>query len=163
MKLKLSQKQIGQRIMELRKTKGLSQENLAKSIGMSRPSLAQIELGNRSVDVLELLRLSHVLAFSLDEFLSPGFRAAEAPDHEKPKTMEQFLSRISVNAEICHGKPVIRDTRYTVEAILEYLAGGDEVEDILQEFPDLTREDILACIAYATAAMKLRDIEVPAA
>lgn len=50
-----------------------------------------------------------------------------------------------------------------VEAILEYLAGGDAVEDILAEFPDLEREDILACIAYASASMKFKDIEVPAA
>ena len=50
-----------------------------------------------------------------------------------------------------------------VEAILEYLAGGDAVEDILTEFPDLEREDILACLAYASASMKFKDIEVPAA
>jgi len=67
MNMKLSQKQIGQRITELRKMKGLSQEDLAKSVKISRPSLAQIELGNRSVDVLELQRLSLVLGFSLDE------------------------------------------------------------------------------------------------
>ena len=49
-----------------------------------------------------------------------------------------------------------------VEAILEYLAGGDAIEDVLVEFPDLERHDILACIAYATASMKFKDIEVPA-
>ncbi|MBK8702597.1 MAG: helix-turn-helix transcriptional regulator [Saprospiraceae bacterium] len=59
-----SQQQIGRRIMQLRKAKGLSQEELAKSIGMSRPSLAQIELGNRGIDVLELRKLALVLAFS---------------------------------------------------------------------------------------------------
>jgi len=50
-----------------------------------------------------------------------------------------------------------------VEAILEYLAGGDTIEDILSEFPDLERKDILACFAYASASMKFKDIEVPAA
>ena len=64
MNTKLSQKQIGQRITELRKMKGLSQEDLAKSVKISRPSLAQIELGNRTVDVLEFQRLSMVLGFS---------------------------------------------------------------------------------------------------
>ena len=54
MNIKLSQKQIGKRITELRKMKGLSQEVLAKSVKISRPSLAQIELGNRSVDILEM-------------------------------------------------------------------------------------------------------------
>ncbi|GAA0554555.1 DUF433 domain-containing protein [Chitinophaga japonensis] len=62
-----------------------------------------------------------------------------------------------------NGKPTIKNTRYTVESILEYLAGGDTVEDILSEFTDLQREDILACIAYATISMKLKDIEIPAA
>ena len=65
MKATLSQKQIGQRVAELRKIKGLSQEELAKSIKISRSSLAQIELGNRGVDVLELQNLSKVLVFSL--------------------------------------------------------------------------------------------------
>jgi uncharacterized protein (DUF433 family) len=77
--------------------------------------------------------------------------------------MENLLPRITLNAEVNHGKPGIRDTRYMVEAILEYLAGGDTIEDVLAEFPDLQREDVLACIAYATASMKFKDIEVPAA
>jgi uncharacterized protein (DUF433 family) len=68
-----------------------------------------------------------------------------------------------LNPDVCHGKPTIRGTRYLVSAILEYLAGGDSIEEILQEFPDLSREDILACIAYASASMQLKDIEVPAA
>ena len=63
----LSQKQIGRRVAEIRKVKGLSQEELAKTIKISRPSLAQIELGNRSVDVLELQKFSQVLGFSLDD------------------------------------------------------------------------------------------------
>jgi len=73
MNLTLSQKQIGQRIAELRKLKGFSQEDLAKSVNISRPSLTQIELGNRSVDVFELQRLSQVLGFSLDDFMSVDF------------------------------------------------------------------------------------------
>lgn len=77
--------------------------------------------------------------------------------------MESLLTRITINPEIGHGKPSIRNTRYTVDAMLEYLAGGDTVEDILSEFPDLQREDILACLAYAAASMKLKDIQVPAA
>ena len=75
--------------------------------------------------------------------------------------MENLLSRITLNPEISHRKPTIRGTGYLVSAILGYLAGGDSVEDILREFPDLAREDILACIAYAS--MKLKDIEVPTA
>ncbi len=124
MKLKLSQKQIGQRIMELRKSKGLSQEDLAKSIGMSRPSLAQIELGNRSVDVFELFQLSHVLGFSMDEFLSPDFKAEDEIQSVNEKAEKKTDLRISVPdlqlgkfknvllyiLERCAGKPNIGET-----------------------------------------------------
>jgi uncharacterized protein (DUF433 family) len=55
-----------------------------------------------------------------------------------------LLQRITIDPEICHGKPVIRGLRYTVESMLEYLAGGDSIEDLLAEFPDLERDDLLA-------------------
>ena len=51
--------------------------------------------------------------------------------------MDPLLSRITINPEICHGKPIIRGLRYPVESILEYLAAGDSFEDVLREFPDL--------------------------
>ena len=70
-----------------------------------------------------------------------------------------LLSRISINPHVGHGKPTIRNTRYLVESILEYLAGGDTVEDLLKEFPDLERADILACIAYATGVLKYKDVK----
>jgi uncharacterized protein (DUF433 family) len=62
---------------------------------------------------------------------------------------ESLSSRITVDAEICHGKPCVRGLRYPVESILEYLAGGDSVEELLKEFPDLEREDILACHEFS--------------
>lgn len=74
--------------------------------------------------------------------------------------MDNLLKRITINPNVAHGNPTIRNSRYTVGAILEYLAGGDTVEDILNEFPDLEKDDVLACLAYASAAMKLKDIEV---
>jgi uncharacterized protein (DUF433 family) len=66
--------------------------------------------------------------------------------------MENLSSRITLNPELNHGKPCIRNTRYTVASILEYLSGGDSIEDILEEFKDLERADILACLAYAKAS-----------
>ncbi len=66
--------------------------------------------------------------------------------------------RITVNSEICHGKPTIRNTRMMVESVLEYLAAGDSFDDILTTFPDLEKEDILACIAYANQIIKFKDI-----
>jgi uncharacterized protein (DUF433 family) len=76
---------------------------------------------------------------------------------------DNLIARITIDPEICHGKPTIRGLRYPVDSILEYLAAGDTIEDILSEFNDLEREDILACFAYASASMKLKDIQVPAA
>ena len=74
-----------------------------------------------------------------------------------------LLHRISVNPEVCHGKPTIRKTRHLVESILEYLAGGDTAEDILNEFPELEKDDVLACIAFAAKSVKFINIEFPAA
>ena len=74
-----------------------------------------------------------------------------------------LLSRIVVDPAVCHGKPVIRGLRYPVESMLEYLAAGDTIDDILAEFPDLEREDLLACLQYASSAVKLKTLHVPTA
>lgn len=74
-----------------------------------------------------------------------------------------LIIRISINPDICHGKPTIRNTRYLVESILEYLAGGDSTQDILNEFPDLEKEDILACLAFAAKSIRYTISEFPAA
>jgi transcriptional regulator with XRE-family HTH domain len=124
MKLALSQQQIGQRVVELRKIKGLSQADLAKRISISRPSLAQIELGNRSIDVFELFNLAQVLGFSLDEFLSPDFRAGELVANETRQPAPKDELRVSVPVfdlikfrnvllyllEQCAGKPNVGET-----------------------------------------------------
>lgn len=124
MNIKLSQKQIGQRITELRKMKGLSQEDLAKSVKISRPSLAQIELGNRSVDILELQKLSLVLGFSLDDFMSKDFSVSQDVGVKEEKKVKKEEERISVPTlqvnkfknvllyilERCAGKPNVGET-----------------------------------------------------
>jgi uncharacterized protein (DUF433 family) len=74
-----------------------------------------------------------------------------------------FLNRITINPLICHGKPTIRNKRYTVEAMLEYLSAGDSIEDLLAEFPDLEREDLLACLQYATKALKVKSYQLAVA
>ncbi len=70
--------------------------------------------------------------------------------------MSSLLSRITIDPGICHGKPVIRHLRYPVESILEYLAAGDTFEEVLAEFPDLDREDLLACLEFAAESLKLK-------
>jgi uncharacterized protein (DUF433 family) len=79
------------------------------------------------------------------------------------KMKTDILKRITINPEVCHGKPTIRNTRHMVESILEYLAGGDSTEDILNEFPELEKDDILACLAFAAKTVQFKDIEFPAA
>ncbi|MFN0129070.1 MAG: DUF433 domain-containing protein [Verrucomicrobiales bacterium] len=70
--------------------------------------------------------------------------------------MNPLLARITIDPEICHGKPVIRGLRYPVESMLEYLASGDSIEDVLREFPDLEREDLLACLEFARRSLELK-------
>ena len=61
--------------------------------------------------------------------------------------------RISINPNICNGKPVISGTRITAQTILEFLGAGDSVEDVLEEYPSLNRKDIYACMQYASKLM----------
>ncbi|MCD6167623.1 DUF433 domain-containing protein [bacterium] len=67
---------------------------------------------------------------------------------------EQLLERITVNPKVMVGKPVIRGTRLTVEYILNLLAHGATIEEILREYKGLTCEDIQACILFATRALE---------
>jgi len=76
---------------------------------------------------------------------------------------QELLSRITIDPLICHGKPCVRGMRYPVSSILEYLAGGDTVKDILAEFKDLEEEDIKACLAFAVLVVNAmgRSIVIP--
>ena len=74
-----------------------------------------------------------------------------------------LLSRIIINPEIANGKPTIRNKRYTVEGMLEYMAGGDTIDNLLEEFPDLEKEDLQACLQYAVLNMKHKYAEIKAA
>jgi len=73
---------------------------------------------------------------------------------------DDLLSRITVDPELCHGKPCIRGLRYPVESILEYLAGGDTVEQVLAEFPDLERDDILACLEFSRRMLAAKSVHL---
>jgi len=66
----------------------------------------------------------------------------------------QLLDRITINPEICHGKPTIRSKRYPVDLILDLLSAGSTHKEILDDYPNLEEEDILACLAYATKLTK---------
>ena len=66
---------------------------------------------------------------------------------------QELLKRITATPEIFGGKPIIRGMRVSVELILSLLAQGEAEDAILDDYPDLTREDILACLAYAHAVI----------
>jgi uncharacterized protein (DUF433 family) len=59
--------------------------------------------------------------------------------------------RISINTEVCGGRPVVAGTRLRVSDILEMLAGGSDVEEIVNDFPYVTEADVRACLAYAAS------------
>ncbi len=64
--------------------------------------------------------------------------------------MNELLQRITIDPDICHGKPCIRSLRYPVELILELLSGEMEINDILQDYEDLEKDDIKACLLFAS-------------
>lgn len=75
--------------------------------------------------------------------------------------MNLLLQRISVDSNVCFGKPVIRGTRIWVSLLLDFLASGMSVEEILEEYPQLSEEDIRAAIAYGAEMSRERYVEVP--
>jgi len=72
--------------------------------------------------------------------------------------MNLLLERISINPNICFGKPCIRGTRIWVSLILDFLANGMTIDQVLEEYPHLKREDILAAIAYGAEMARENDV-----
>lgn len=113
---------IGNRLAFLRGKAGLSQEELSEAVGLSRSSLAQIELGNRNISAMELTRLAEVLNFSLDEIMSEDFvfepTFAEAEEGEDIEirisvptfNLNKFENLILYILERCAGKPNVGET-----------------------------------------------------
>ena len=75
--------------------------------------------------------------------------------------MNPLLNRITIDPEICFGKPCIRGTRIWVSLILDYLANGMALEDILAEYPQLETDDIRAAIAYGAEMSRERYVDIP--
>ena len=70
-----------------------------------------------------------------------------------------LAERITIDPDICHGKPCIRGLRYPVETILELLSSGMTTDEILADYEDLEREDILAALAFAARLSQIKRIE----
>jgi len=76
-------------------------------------------------------------------------------------TRQELLSRISIDPRVCFGKPCIRGHRIWVSLILDFLASGWTVQDILNNYPGLEEADVLACIAYGAEMARERYIDLP--
>jgi uncharacterized protein (DUF433 family) len=75
--------------------------------------------------------------------------------------MNELLSRITINPQICFGKPCIRGTRIWVSLILDFLASGATFDEVLEDYPQLKREDVLAAIAYGAEMSRERFVDLP--
>ena len=75
----------------------------------------------------------------------------------------EWSERITIDPAICHGKPTIRGLRYPVEMLLELLSAGMSIEDILDDYEDLEREDLLAALSFATRLSQVKRMELLAA
>lgn len=67
--------------------------------------------------------------------------------------MKSYLDKVTIDPDICNGKPTIRGMRITVRTILEYLAAGESIENILEVYPVLEKEDVSAALQYASAIL----------
>jgi uncharacterized protein (DUF433 family) len=75
--------------------------------------------------------------------------------------MNEILSRIAADPQICFGKPCVRGTRIWVSLLLDFLASGATIEEILGNYPQLKREDVLAAIAYGAEMSRERYVDLP--
>ncbi|MBN1183527.1 MAG: DUF433 domain-containing protein [Bacteroidales bacterium] len=71
----------------------------------------------------------------------------------------QLMTRITINPEICHGKPTIRNTRYTVDLILDLLSAGMSENEIIEDYPAIEIKDIKACLAFASQLSKVKTVQ----
>jgi uncharacterized protein (DUF433 family) len=73
--------------------------------------------------------------------------------------MSNRLSRITIDPEICHGKPCVRGLRYPVENLLELLSSGMTIDEILADYEDLERDDLLAVLAYSARLAQTKGLQ----
>jgi uncharacterized protein (DUF433 family) len=73
--------------------------------------------------------------------------------------MDTLLSRITIDPAICHGKPCVRGLRYPVETLLELLSSGMSIDEILADYEDLERDDLLAVLAFAARLARTRRLQ----
>jgi uncharacterized protein (DUF433 family) len=72
--------------------------------------------------------------------------------------MQNLLQRITMNPNVCFGKPTIRNLRYPIEMLLDLLSAGMTTDEILADYADLEKEDIQACLLFASKLVKIKSI-----
>lgn len=106
--------------------------------------------------------------------IRPGVRQADEKGHKmgysggygglimaRPAKDKDWRKRISIDPNICHGKPCIKGTRIWVSLIVDNLASGSTEKEIIEAYPSLTKEDIKAALAYAAEMARERYVDIP--
>ena len=75
---------------------------------------------------------------------------------QESAVVSRLLERITIDPRVCHGKPVVRGLRYPVEALLELMSAGMTMDEILADYEDLERDDLLAVLTYATRLSQVK-------
>jgi uncharacterized protein (DUF433 family) len=75
-------------------------------------------------------------------------------------TPDPRLARIQIDPKACHGQPCVKGTRVLVSLVVQYLAGGDSIEEVLEAYPGLEHEDVMACLAYAAEMTRERVLPI---
>ena len=76
-------------------------------------------------------------------------------------TRDELLQRISIDPDVCFGKPCIRGHRIWVSLVLDFLASGMSVQEILAEYPGIAEDDVMACLAYGAEMARERYVALP--
>lgn len=76
--------------------------------------------------------------------------------------MSKVTERITIDDKICNGKPTIRGMRITVQTVLEFLSAGETFDEVLRQYPSLERDDLTACLAFASELVGRNYVIVPA-
>lgn len=74
--------------------------------------------------------------------------------------MNDLLKRIQIDPRVCHGQPCVKGTRIPVPLVVQYLANGDSLEDVLAAYPSLQRDDVRACLVYAAEMTRERVLPI---
>ena len=136
-----------------------------------RAKLAQCSLGGRSstpqsskkwLTMAEEVGIVLIAKANEPHLILPkpdSYTVGYVKDRGHTMNIEKLLARITINPVVSHGKPCIRNLRYPVEIFLELLSGGMSIEEILDDYEDLEREDILAVLAFAARMSQVKRVE----